>query len=135
MFLDIKDLKDKEIYLKLNKTSDANIEKQFVSAYHFDICLLDDTTIGKCDLRVGHNNNTYIGGNIGYGIDEKYRGHHYAAKACKLLFKLARKHNMEYLIITCDPSNIASSKTCEMLKGKYIEIIDIPKDNEMYALG
>ena len=135
MFLDIKDLKDKEIYLKLNKTSDANIEKQFVSAYHFDICLLDDTTIGKCDLRVGHNNKTYIGGNIGYGIDEQYRGHHYAAKACKLLFKLARKHNMEYLIITCDPSNIASSKTCEMLKGKYIEIIDIPKDNEMYALG
>ena len=28
----------------------------------------------------------------GYGIDEPYRGHHYAAKACKLLFQQAKKH-------------------------------------------
>ena len=55
--------------------------------------------MGVCDLRIGHNDNVYYGGNIGYSIGEAYRGHHYAAKACLLLFELAKKHNLEYVII------------------------------------
>ena len=39
------------------------------------------------------------------------------------------------MIITCDPDNAASYKTCEYAGGKYIETIDIPEDNEMYAEG
>ena len=83
----------------------------------------------------GHNDKTYIGGNIGYGIDEPYRGHHYAAKACKLLFQQAKKHGLDYLIITCDPANVASYKTCEHAGGIFIETANIPEDNEMYAEG
>ena len=135
MFYDVSDLKTREIFLKLRKTCDAAPEKQWVPAYYFDICLPDGTKIGYCDLRIGHNAKTYIGGNIGYGIDEAYRGHRYAAKACKLLFRLAKKHQMEYLIITCQPSNIASSRTCGLAGGRYIETADIPEDNEMYAEG
>ncbi len=52
-----------------------------------------------------------------------------------LLFHQARKHNMEYLIITCLPSNKASSRTCELAGGTYIETADIPEDHEMYAEG
>ena len=135
MFYDVSDLKSQEIFLKLDRTTDAIPEKQWVPAYHFDICLSDGTKIGQCSLRIGHNRKTYIGGNIGYGIDEAYRGHHYAAKACALLFHQARKHNMEYLIITCLPSNKASSRTCELAGGTYIETADIPEDHEMYAEG
>ena len=135
MFLDTSDLKDGEIYLRLDRTCDAQPEKRWLPAYYFDICLPDGTKIGYCDLRIGHNDKTYIGGNIGYGIDAPYRGHHYAAKACALLFRQARKHQMEYLIITCDPSNAASSRTCELAGGRYIETADIPEDNEMYAEG
>ena len=135
MFYDVSDLKDQEIVLKLNKTCEAVPEKQWVPAYYFDICLLDGTKIGYCDLRIGHNAKTQIGGNIGYGIDEPYRGHHYAAKACALLFRQAKKHKMDHLTISCQPYNTASAKTCELAGGTYIETADIPEDNEMYAEG
>lgn len=135
MFKDISDLKTDEIYLRLNRTVDENPKKDWVPAYHFDICLPDSRKIGYCDLRIGHNRKTYIGGNIGYGIDEPYRGHHYAAKACELLFHQARKHGMKFLYITCMPWNKASARTCELAGGTYVETTDIPEDNEMYAEG
>lgn len=135
MFLATNDLKDNEIVLRLIKTCKAQKEKRWLPAYYFDICLLNGNKIGTCELRIGHNDKTYIGGNIAYEVEEKYRGHHYATKACKLLFKLARKHDMDYLIITCIPSNIASSKTCLAAGGQFIEIADIPEDNEMYLEG
>ena len=55
--------------------------------------------------------------------------------ACKLLFRQAKKHDMTYLIITCDPTNKASSRTCELAGGAYIETTAIPEDNEMYEEG
>ncbi len=134
-FFDTEFLKNDEIMLKLTRTADAIPEKGYVPAYHFDICLVDGTKIGACDLRIGHNSKLYIGGNIGYGIDEPYRGHHYAAKACLLLFSLAKKHGMDHLYITCAPDNAASYKTCEWCGGNFIEIALIPEDNEMYAEG
>ena len=135
MFYDVSDLRSDEIFLKLNRTCDAQPEKNWLPAYYFDICLLDGTSIGGCDLRIGHNDKTYLGGNIGYAVNEEYRGHHYAAKACELLFMLARKHGMDHVIITCDPVNAASNRTCERLHGEYLETADIPEDNEMFEAG
>lgn len=129
------ELKSNEIMLKLTRTAEAEPEKRWLPAYYFDICLVDGTKIGNCDLRIGHNEKTYIGGNIGYGIDEKYRGNRYASKACSLLFALAKRHGMDHLIITCVPENIASSRTCEIAGGRFIETADIPPDNEMYEEG
>ena len=135
MFHDTSDLKNDEIFLKLTRTCEAEPEKQWLPAYYFDICLPDGRKIGYCDLRIGHNQRTYIGGNIGYGIDEEFRGNHYAAKACELLFRQARKHHMDFLIITCVPTNFASARTCELAGGKFLEIADIPTDNNMYLEG
>lgn len=134
-FLNTDNLKTDEIVLKLDHTCEANPEKQWVPAYYFNICLPDGTAIGYCDLRIGHNQKLYVGGNIGYGIDAPYRGHRYAAKACKLLFGLAKCHGLDYVIITCQPDNIASARTCEIAGGRFLEIVDIPEDNEMYAEG
>lgn len=134
-FLNTDNLKTDEIVLKLDHTCEANPEKQWVPAYYFNICLPDGTPIGYCDLRIGHNQKLYVGGNIGYGIDEPYRGHRYAAKACKLLFGLAKRHGLDYVIITCQPDNAASARTCEIAGGRFLEIVDIPEDNEMYAEG
>ncbi len=135
MFYKTNNLKDKEIYLELKETCEAKPKKDWLPAYYFYICRLDGRRIGTCDLRIGHNGKTYIGGNIGYRIYKYYRGHHYAAKACKLLFKLAKKHKMKYVIITCDPKNIASFRTCEIAGGKFIEYAKIPKDYELYKEG
>ena len=92
---------------------------------------LKHTKIGYIDLRLGVSEELYYAGNIGYRIFEKYRGHHYAAKACKLLFLLAKKHNMSYLYITCNPDNIPSRKTLEYLQGELLEIAELPEDSDM----
>ncbi len=135
MFFKTDDLRTDEIFLKLTKTCEALPEKRWLPAYYFDICLSDGTTVGHCDLRIGHNEKTYIGGNIGYGIDKPFRGHHFAAKACELLFCQARKHGLNHLFITCDPANTASARTCELAGGKFVATEPIPTDNEMYEEG
>lgn len=131
MFIDTEFLKNNEIQLVLEKTVDGDIERDWVPAYHFAICNDKGTKMGVCDLRIGHNEKLYYGGNIGYSVDEKYRGHHYAGKACLLLLELARKHELDYVIITCNPNNYASRKTCEYAGGKLLEVVELPADNDM----
>ncbi len=134
MFLNTEDLYNKEIRLVLEKTVEGN-DKGWVPAYHFAICDHEGTKMGSCDLRIGHNEKLYYGGNIGYRIEEPYRGHHYAAKASLLLFELARKHDLGYVIITCNPDNHASRKTCEKLDGTLLEIVSLPEDSDMREDG
>lgn len=136
MFFDTRDLKNEEIYLQLYKIADENIEKGYVPAYYFKIIRCkDDAKIGQCDLRIGHNDNTKYGGNIGYEVYRPFRGNRYASKACKLLFQLARKHEMNEIIITCAPENIASRKTCGYCGAELIGTIDVPIWHELYKNG
>ena len=134
-FFSADDLEDGEIRLRLRETREARPERRWLPAYYFDICLKNGEKIGNCDLRVGHNEKTRIGGNIGYGIYPPWRGHRYAAKACRLLLRLADMHRMGYVMISCDPANRASSRTCEIAGGEYLGTVPIPEDNEMYAQG
>ena len=131
MFLDTDFLKNDEIQLILEKTVEADPGKNWLPAYHFAICDLSGAKMGTCDLRIGHNESVYYGGNIGYRIDEPWRGHDYAGKACRLLFELARRHGMDYVIITCNPDNRPSRRTCEWLGGELVEIVELPEDNSM----
>ena len=133
-FFDTDFLENGEIKLCLRRTadvSDENREKGWLPAYYFAICDKSGREMGVCDLRIGHNEKVYYGGNIGYSVHEEYRGHHYAAKACLLLFELAKKHDMGYVIITCNPDNYASAKTCEYAGCRLIEIVELPEDNDM----
>lgn len=112
-----------------------NESKGFVPDYQFHIKLHDtDTAIGRITLR---NSNTekivkYIG-HIGYGIDELYRGNRYASKACKLVERVAIECGMEKLIITCNPDNFASRRTCEIIGAHFLEVIDIPETSSAYS--
>lgn len=135
MFINTDFLISNEIRLSLEKTVDGDAEKEWVPAYHFAVCNNDGTKVGVCDLRIGHNDKLYYGGNIGYTVYEEYRGNHYAGKACLLLFELARKHSLQYLIITCDPDNYASRNTCEYAGGELLEIAELPEDNDMRMDG
>lgn len=130
-FLDTSFLRGDEIRLVLDHTAEADPVKGWVPAYHLNICLTDGTRIGRCDLRIGHNRNLHFGGNIGYTIFPDWRGHHYAEKACRLLFALAKKHGLDWLIITCRPDNLPSRRTCERLGGELLEIAELPEDNDM----
>ena len=85
---------DGEIQLVLTGKSEADPAKGWLPAWYFAICAPDGTRMGACVLRVGRNENTYYGGNIGYTVEPPYRGHHYAGKACRLLFGLARRQGL-----------------------------------------
>lgn len=135
MFCGTEDLRDQKIFLRLIGTVEEQPQKEWVPAYYFDICLTSGERIGRCDLRIGHNGKTYIGGNIGYEIAEPYRGHRYAAKACALLFIQAKKHGLDHLFITCTPENVASARTCELAGGSFVGNVPIPEGNEMYQEG
>lgn len=130
-FLDTAFLESDEIKLVLERTADADPIRNWVPAYHFLICDKRGSKVGNCDLRIGYNEGLYYGGHIGYAVDEEYRGRHYAAKACLLLFKLAKAHEMDHLFITCDPDNMPSRRTCELLNGELLEIAELPEDNDM----
>ncbi len=136
IFKDFDYLTDGEIDLIINEKIPANEKKGFVPAYKYRITLHNkNEPIGLIDIRIGYNNNLYYGGHIGYEVDKPYRGHHYAYKACKIIKQVALAHHMDKLYITCNPDNIPSRKTCEKLELKLKEIVDLPKDNEMYIEG
>jgi len=136
MFFDTFFLRNDEIFLKLDKYIDQDLEKKWAATYQFKICLVcGETEVGLCDFRVGNTEKLYFLGNIGYKVFEQYRGNYFAGKACILLLDLARKHEMKYLYITCNPDNYASRKTCEYAGGILESIIDLPTDNEMYLKG
>ncbi len=125
MFFDTDFLRDDEIKLVLEMTESADKKRQWVPAYIFAICNHEGEKMGVCSLRIGHNMRTYYGGNIGYEVYEPFRGHHYAAKACRLLFELAKKHDLGYVLITCRPDNAASRKTCEHLGCRFLEDAEV----------
>lgn len=89
--------------------------------------------LGSIDLRLKMNDYMYYYGHIGYSIKEKYRGNHYALEACKVLFKIAKEEfDMQELIITCCPENIASYKTLRGLNGTLIEVVDVPSNHDLF---
>lgn len=124
-------LKGDGLSLSLVRETAADPARSWVRALHFAILDGNGTVVGACDLRLGHNRNTYFGGNIGYRVEEPYRGHHYACRACRLLFDLARQEGMAHLVITCRPDNLPSRRTCERLGGELLEIAELPEDNDM----
>lgn len=135
-FKDFDYLTDGEIDLKIVEKRPADEEKEFVPTYIYKITLHgQDESIGKIDIRIGYNENLYYGGHIGYGIDKTYRGNSYASKACKIIMKIAIAHGMDRLIITCNPDNIASRRTCEKAGLALKEIVDLPEHNDMYQEG
>ena len=135
-FKDFDYLTDGEIDLKIEEKTPPDEEKGYVPAYRYRITLHDsDDSIGDIDIRIGYNENTYYGGNIGYSIEENYRGNNYASKACKIIRAVAAAHGMNRLIITCSPENIPSRKTCEKAGLRLKEKVDLPPYNEMYKEG
>jgi len=112
-----------------------------VPSYHFWMRL--DEAInppipiaGDITLRAGCNSDIELyTGHIGYHVFPAVRGHHYAQRACQLLFPLARRHGIAPLWITTDPENLASRRTCQRLGAILVGIVDVPSDHVLYARG
>lgn len=135
-FAEVGYLTDGEIDLILEKKVPANLEPFHVPAYHFKIKKhLMPIEMGKIDIRIGQNETTFYGGNIGYEIYPPYQGNHYAMKACQIIKRVAINHGMSYLYVSCLPENIPSNKTCQRLGATWLGTYLIPFHNEMYLAG
>ena len=137
IFLDPGRLVDGDLALVLVKEIPGNREKELLAAYDFEMRLVETgEKIGHMNIRIGNIDKIVrLSGHIGYDVDPGHRGHRYAARSCRLLFPLAKRHGMNTLWITCSPDNIASRITCERAGGKLVEIVDLPEENDMYKAG
>ncbi len=127
-------LTDGRVCLQAEKYAPADPVKRYVPAYHFQI-LAEGKPVGRISLRIGYPDSLFYGGQIGYGVDEPYRGRGYAGAACRLLFPVMRAHGMRCALITNDVENAASRRVCEKIGARFLCQTDVPADHEMYQKG
>jgi len=84
--------------------------------------------IGQLSYRDGESRCVYYYGHIGYHIDPPYRGNHYAYRACKLIEQEIRLSGKSSVVITCDPDNYPSRKTCVRLGCLFESVTQVPED-------
>lgn len=115
-------LSDGELTLHLARTTPRDDALRHVATYHFEM-RIHGRAAGGIRLRAENDFDveTYAG-NIGYNVHPEFRGRRLAERACRLLVPLARAHGFRSLWITCDPSNIASHKTCARLGAELVDM-------------
>ncbi len=84
--------------------------------------------IGQLSYRNGESRCVYYYGHIGYHIDPPYRGKHFAYRACRLIEQEIRMSGKTSVVITCDPDNQPSRKTCERLGCLFERETEVPED-------
>ncbi len=128
-------LVDRELELHLIERSPGDPARNWLPTYRFEM-RVGGAHAGSISLRIGTNDYIELyAGHIGYGVEPAFRGHHYAARACRVMFDLARRHGMTMLWITCNPENVASRRTAELVGGKLVDIVDLPSGSDMYKEG
>ena len=123
--------------LRVEREFDGDPPRGWAPSYDFRVDLHGSSQrVGSISLRVGETDFLRLfAGHVGYGIAPSFRGHRYAARACLLLRGVALDHGMETVWITCNPENIASRRTCELLGAQLVEIVDLPADTDLYRRG
>jgi predicted acetyltransferase len=91
--------------------------------------------VGEVHLRVGHVPSLQVSGHLGYEVEEAFRGRGYAARGCRLTADVARTHGVRELVVTCDPENFPSRRTCEKLGAVLRGIYEVPPDHDLYRRG
>jgi tagatose 1,6-diphosphate aldolase len=126
---------DAEFELKLDRFEIHPVHR--VPTYQFH--MVDRKThevLGNIRLSMGSTPHVErYAGHIGYGVFPQHRGHHYAARAVRLLLPLARRLGIDPLWITCDPENLASQRTLELAGAEFIETVDVPADCIIHRKG
>ncbi len=86
---------------------------------------------GELSARFGESRALFYVGHIGYHIDMPYRGHYYALEACRAAAAILRREELRTAVITTDPDNIASRKTCIALGCIEESTVSVPPDGRV----
>jgi len=103
--------------------------------FHYFNIIRKEEIIGKISIRFGNNSHSYYNGHVGFEIFPKHRGNNYAFQAVTLILKIAKKHGMNEIYLTCKQSNTASRKIFEKLRATLVEIAKIPRNCFFYRDG
>lgn len=123
-------LQGKKIDLVLNKFVEGDDDKGYVPALLYNIVLHEtDVLVGRCDARIGYNENIYYGGHLGYSVKEEYRGNGYAVEAVELLKQVFKANNIRHIYITNNPDNHPSIRVCEKVGAKFVKLVELPEYN------
>ena len=129
-------LSDGEIDLRLSGEDVSSAEYGIVDGYKFYIFRHHGfRKMGYISLRLGESPSLYYLGHIGYRVDPEYRGHHYALKACRCLIPLLRQQGLRSVVITADPDNLPSRRTCEEAGCVLESIVDVPEEYRVLCSG
>ena len=88
-----------------------------------------DGRVGGITLRIGAGDalENYVG-HLGYGVEPGHQGQRLAARSCRLALPLAAGHGIDPLWITCNPDNVASRRTCEIIGAEFVDTVTVPRD-------
>lgn len=126
-------LVDGDLELILVKKHPADPARKHVPSYEFKMRRIGRSQkAGYISLRVGPARALHYRGHIGYGVSKRYRGHRYAARACRLLLPLAQAHGLKSVWVSTGTRNKASRRTCELAGARYVDTVRIPRDHPMY---
>ena len=134
-FLEFEPVSDGELTVVLACTNPADPTRNFVPSYDFDL-VVGGKRAGSINLRtIDTPHLTMYGGHFAYGVEPDFRGNHYAERGVRLLLPFTRLHGYRDLIITCNPDNWPSRRTCERLGAELLEIVQLPPEVDMYQEG
>jgi len=123
-----------DITLRFERIVPGEPERQIVPAYRFAIVYREEIS-GHISLRVEENRHVLgVVGHIGYEVLPSWRGRQFALRACRALAPFARTLKPR-LLLTVDPTNIASIRTIEKLGAAFAGEFPVPPDDPHYAGG
>lgn len=129
------DLRFDAVTLAFARVVPGDPARGFAPSYHFRILIRDGVDVGHLNFRVGDSDHvTLTAGHIGFEIAEPHRSHGYAYQACRAIGPFVRTIYASVLI-TCDPSNVASRRTIERLGSAFIDEMPVPPHDPHYARG
>ncbi len=133
-FLDPGTLVDGDLELVLARAEHRDTRRGVIPQYEFELRSAGTMLkMGLIKLRIHLTEELKLyGGNLSYDVDEGYRGRKYAARGCRLLFPLAKRHGLTSLLITCAADNAASRRTCERIGAQFLDTIEAEIEPGIY---
>ncbi|NNC87775.1 MAG: GNAT family N-acetyltransferase [Akkermansiaceae bacterium] len=130
-----RELRGEGLVLRFDRVRPGGGAAGLLPAYLYRIFQDGGAEVGRINFRVGASPHaTLVAGHIGFEVAPEFRGGRVALRACRVLGPFVAEVSGE-VIITCDPDNLASKRTIELLGAEYLDRQEVPEDDPSYAGG